>query len=239
MEILMNDESKKVEFTEKDLDAFRSASALLSSSANASDAKESNEELIKELSKESKGSIKEKKQELKKEQESLENKDIKIEPVKILDPVIPIPDPEPKKIFKAGPASIAQADHKRVIWRHTAPIGAKLEDVLQPIYFCNVAKKLTELSKIEVVAEDGSWYAELLIVCVMSASTKLQVLNFIELITVNRQFFENDIHKIEWLGPDGKFTIIRKSDSAKIISGFPNIIEAQKWLIDHEKALLA
>jgi len=60
-----------------------------------------------------------------------------------------------------------------------------MEDLLRPECWASVAKMLQPWSHIEVRAEDGSYYAELLVTGVDRAWAKVEVLNFRELSTAD------------------------------------------------------
>ncbi len=71
--------------------------------------------------------------------------------------------------IEARPGSLEPASDAAMFWRHMAPPGVTLEMVRRPDYWRNLVKECgqartagrTAWNRIEVIAEDGSWEAEL------------------------------------------------------------------------------
>lgn len=70
---------------------------------------------------------------------------------------------------KARPGSLEPAYDASVVWRYMAPAGHTLEMCRHPTYWSNVLREVRQQrvvgrhpwNKIEIIAEDGTWEAEL------------------------------------------------------------------------------
>lgn len=60
----------------------------------------------------------------------------------------------------------AEAAVKRNIWHAKIPAGTKKSDIFDPAFFSNIAAQISVGDRIECVAEDGSFFLELYVICV-------------------------------------------------------------------------
>jgi len=75
---------------------------------------------------------------------------------------------------EARPGSLEVAHDAAILWRHIAPAGTSMDDVLEPSYFRNNIRECVQQrvpgrnawNKIEVIAEDASYYMQLIVVSV-------------------------------------------------------------------------
>ena len=64
---------------------------------------------------------------------------------------------------KADPDRFRLAEHHRQIHSYLLPVGTNFEDVLTPEFWLPVLRELKPWSRIEVVEEEGKFWAELLV----------------------------------------------------------------------------
>src|SRR5258706_10614046 len=88
-----------------------------------------------------------------------------------------------RPIYILGPERLKGADFERIIYVANPGEGVTMEDLLSPEGWASVANLLRPWSHIEVRAEDGSYYAELLLTGADRAWAKVEVLIFSELTT--------------------------------------------------------
>ncbi len=85
------------------------------------------------------------------------------------------------KKIEARPGSLDVVYDASVIWRYLAPAGHTLEMCQRPDYFRNVVKEAGmqrvlgrhAWNKIEIIAEDGTWEAELRVLSVVEGALPL------------------------------------------------------------------
>lgn len=132
----------------------------------------------------------------------------------------------------------SDASYKRNLWNVIIPHDVPFEDVENPSYWAHVAQKLRPMDRIEVFREDGTEWAELLVVMTDRVSAKVVVLNRVAL---ERAAVEDSDpqYRIEWAGPHHKFRVVRVSDKEVIQSGFDSRDLAQMSLREYTKALAA
>lgn len=61
------------------------------------------------------------------------------------------------------PQCIREVEYVRTLWCVNVPAGHAPEDILAPGYWAHAATSMKGFDKLEVRAEDGSWYAEYLV----------------------------------------------------------------------------
>lgn len=126
-----------------------------------------------------------------------------------------------------------QAEYVRNIWAVTPEAGTKVEDMLDPAFWSHVAASLKPWDKIEVRAEDGTFYAELLVLQSARNWAKVRLLSRVELKDAMPEGREVDGHIIKWAGPHAKWRVIRSTDNAVIHEKAESEAAANKWLTDH------
>lgn len=126
-----------------------------------------------------------------------------------------------------------QADYVRSCWAVTAEAGTKPEDLAKLDYWAHVSSSLKPWDKIEVRAEDGAFYAELLVMQASRNWAKVRLINLVELNEEGPAAEKVEGHIVKWSGPHSKFRVIRESDGAVLHEGAPDKAAAHKWLTDH------
>lgn len=125
------------------------------------------------------------------------------------------------------------AEYVRSVWAVTAEEGMRVEDMLKPDYWAHVASSLKPWDKIEVRAEDGAFYAELIVMQASRNWAKVRVVHQVELNEALPEGTDVDGHIVKWSGPHAKWRVIRASDKSVIHEGASSEAEAKKWLDDH------
>lgn len=138
--------------------------------------------------------------------------------------------------MKLDPARIKPTDHEVTDYSITVEMGTKVEDVLRPEFLANVAPRLTPYSKIRVRVDDGSWYAELLVLSVGRTWAKCEPLFVLELTasdTDQTQAEHNDGYKVQFRGEHHKWCAVRKEDGAIVKDQMQTKREAEGWLSEY------
>jgi hypothetical protein len=132
---------------------------------------------------------------------------------------------------------VKSAEYVRNIFSATPEIGTTFEDILKPEYWAHVAASFHPTDRIEVLAEDGSWFAELFIVSCGKNWAKVCTMRFVELSESVAETPE-DAYRVIWRGAVHKHSVVRKSDSAVIKAEFPTAADAKKWLESYESEVV-
>ena len=138
--------------------------------------------------------------------------------------------------------SLVQAEFARQLFRVTPPVGTNLDDMLEPSYWANVAMKFNPHDLIEVVPEDGAFYARLFVLSVQKLSLKVEKLEYVEFNTSSKAESGKVLEQFEskWGGASAKWRIHRKSDNAPVSSdSFQSKEDAEDWLGKNIKTLAA
>lgn len=142
---------------------------------------------------------------------------------------------------------LRNAEFERAIYTATPEHGTKFEDMLVPKYWANVAHKFKPGDRVEITAENGEWFAELMVAAAARLWAKMAVLRYVELVdaaapahgpeaTPEEADPAND-YDIKWAGNTAKWRIVRKADKEPLHQGFQTKEQAQSWLADYLKAV--
>lgn len=132
------------------------------------------------------------------------------------------------------------AEHVRNFWHVTTPEDVAVEDIVKPEFWSHVTRQLKPLDRIEVVAETGTFFADLLVERVSTTGVHVTLLNAVQRDAAPSETGADlEGYSIEWKGPHTKFAVIRKSDGAKLKDGLAPKSTAIRWAQDHAKAMVA
>lgn len=146
-----------------------------------------------------------------------------------------------RRIEPMGPNGLQLAEHERNVWRVKAAKGVEPEDLLEPSYWQHNAGKLRPWDHIEVRAEDGSWYQELIVMDSSRAwarvAAKIPVVRFTTADVSLSQTAPSD-YEVMHRGPR-KWSVIRKKDRAVMFEEGGQRDSAESWLKDNAEKLKA
>lgn len=145
-----------------------------------------------------------------------------------------------KGMRKITEARFQEAEYTRKTWSIIAEHGTTKEEILAPEYLCNLYMKLRPMDKIEITAEDLSFYMVVMVIESGRGWVRSVTLQYTDL-DKNTQEMPEEVakYKIEWKGPHFKFCAIRLSDKEIIRKEFTTKDEAEKWLDQYRRALAA
>jgi hypothetical protein len=138
---------------------------------------------------------------------------------------------EPKRLH---PTKFAQSEMKRNQWDVTPEHGTPVEALLDPAYWAHVSAKLRRGDIITALAEDDSYFAELLVLNVGKLFAKVVLIRRVEITAA--QIFNAEVPKgfdIKFRGPK-KWSVLRGTEVLKEDMDRP---QAEAWLKDHLKAV--
>lgn len=120
-------------------------------------------------------------------------------------------------------------------------LGVTPEDLLKPSYWAHVSPKFKPLDTVEARAEDGSFYAQLIVRDRGRNWAKVAFLPgyplmFSDIVDVPTMDVAGE-YEVVWKGPQYKFRVMRKSDNHIMKEGFTDKESARKWVLEHLKSL--
>lgn len=141
--------------------------------------------------------------------------------------------------LNAGRIKAAEFVQVRYVVRPEA--GVTLEQMLDPAYWTHVSRKMKAGDHVEVIADDNTWYAELLVLAAGPVWAKVAIINERSLLkTVEVAESETTDHpgfEIKWGGNIDKFRVIRTEDNEIISRGHDKKVEAAVWLDEYVKVM--
>jgi hypothetical protein len=131
--------------------------------------------------------------------------------------------------------------HALLDYTLTVSEGTEFADLLKPEYWSHIAQKLRPHTIIKVIPEDGSYWAELLVLSCDRLWAKVHVLRHHDLTEVDADPEATASRlagfEILWKGPTKKHVVIRKADGMIIAEAIQTKGEAQLWLDGHLKTI--
>lgn len=146
--------------------------------------------------------------------------------------------PTTKRVQELNPSRMKECEFERTVYTITAHENTEPDDLLKPEYWTNVAEKFKPFDKVEARADDGSWYAEYLVMETSRRWTRMHLLAAHNLTTADVSLTQVKLGEfgIEWKGPARKFCVIRLADQEMIHEGEASKAGAHAWLAERIKA---
>lgn len=119
--------------------------------------------------------------------------------------------------------------------------GTTIDHLLEPAFWAHLGQKFRPFDIIEVIPDDGCFYARLLVVACDRLWAKMHVLEHHDLSMARSEMpmTDNQNHDVQWKGGTMKFAVIRRNDGAVLKDQFQNPLEGWQWLEGHLKSLAA
>jgi hypothetical protein len=131
------------------------------------------------------------------------------------------------------------AEFARTVYSVSVPSGTTVAEMLEPESWMHVASKLRPTDRLEIVPEDGAWFAEVFVVSAGKNWAKVQPLRVIELREVEQR--PADIKpefEIKYGSAKTKFRVIRLKDNQIVRENFADYAAAAHWLSEHQKSMV-
>lgn len=134
-----------------------------------------------------------------------------------------------------------EASYERTVYVATPEAGVTLDEIQKPEFWSHVAAKLKPYDMIEARAEDGSYWAQLLVINCNHLSAHVALLQSCDLNVgePDQDDAAGSDYEVKWGGPHAKHRVQRKSDGEVLKDGFANKQAATKYLTEHLRALAA
>ena len=146
---------------------------------------------------------------------------------------------EPVKIIPLSHQRMNLSASKRSKWFIVVPPSSKVEELLVPEYWRNHGEMLKPMDKIEAATEDGTWYAEFIVIGSDRLWAKVKQVLYVPLEEDMKDLPATDDqnHEVKWKGPLLKWAVVRNSDSTNLKTGFDTRLLGHQWLAGHLKSL--
>lgn len=131
------------------------------------------------------------------------------------------------------PNRLQRAEHYCVSYAVVLPGAVALDEAMKPEYWAHVGKQLKQHDMIRIIPEDGSYFAEALVLASGPGFAKLHLLRHESLEGNAEPAADASGLFVKYNGPHDKYVVIRRSDGEKLKTGLASKVEAQRWLDDH------
>lgn len=121
------------------------------------------------------------------------------------------------------------AEYARATHHVTPEPGTPLKEMLKPEYWAHVARKMKVGDRIEVDAEERTWFAELYVRGVSAAAVSVAVLRHIEFNKPDSEEAGEAECSAKHAGR-GVWRVIRNADKAIVQDGFQTKEAAEAWI---------
>lgn len=148
---------------------------------------------------------------------------------------------ESKKIEFSAPSKPDILGHEfaRNVWCLTVALGTKAEHLKDSRFWVNLAAMLKIGDHLEVMPQDGAWYAHLIIRNIDRTQVKTGLITFVEFEDAAVPSQDIGDFEIKWRGPKLRFGVIRKSDQAVLRENFQTKTEAVVWAAEQAHSFAA
>lgn len=137
------------------------------------------------------------------------------------------------------PTRLSLAEHATVVYHHTVEFGTTLEDVLKPAYWTHVAAHMRPGHRIEVMSPTIDWWAMLIVRAATKIEAAVAVIEHKSFTAPAVAAAPEQPYEVKWRGPTAKWSIVRKADGGIVKDQIASQDEANRWLLNHEKAMAA
>lgn len=139
-----------------------------------------------------------------------------------------------------NPNRIKQAEYERTVYVVTVEMGTTKEDLENPGFWAHFAAKFRPWDRLEVRCDDGSFYAEYLVLACDRVWAKVKELSYVSLTTSDisqTQAALQDGLEVKYRGPHLKHGVVRKTDGAILKEGMQTKQEAEQWLAEYRQKI--
>lgn len=129
------------------------------------------------------------------------------------------------------------AEFVRNVFVAVPPAGTTLEQIQDGEYWKNIHKQLHISDRIEVVPEDGSYFAELYVTNVTHYRIGVKLLRSVVLDEpkASPSAEEGSPFEVKWRGSIAKHSVQHAKTKEVLRDGFSSASEARTWLAEYEK----
>lgn len=134
-----------------------------------------------------------------------------------------------------APNRLQAGEHFRTRYTAVVDAEANLKTILEPEYWVHVARKLRVMDTIDILCDNETWFAELIVTSVGTGFAKVQLLREVKFKNVDGPEVLSSNFTVKWSGPKLKWAVIRNSDKERVKEGFAAKGDANRWAVDHDR----
>jgi len=141
-----------------------------------------------------------------------------------------------KRDVKINMNRMKSGDFVRTLWVATVEMGVTRDDLKNPTFWSHVAAQLRPYDRIEVRCDDGTFFADYLVIACERTYAKVKELSWVSLTSSDVAMTEESLEKFEYKyrGPHSMHSIVRKSDSKVMVEHKQTKEDALKWLKEYK-----
>ena len=132
-------------------------------------------------------------------------------------------------VRKLSEADFSLTESLQMFITVTPQVGTTREDMLKPIFWSHVARRLKPMAEIRALPKDGNWYGVYLVTYSDNIQAQLKELAYYPLENSVEPLADSDPFYVEWISPPVKYGIRRKADKAIVKDGFASKDQALAW----------
>ncbi len=150
------------------------------------------------------------------------------------------PEGVPRAVRQMEPGRFKGGDFSRQVHCAVAFDDTTPEDLMRADYWAHVADRVSQYDRIEVLSNDGTWWAELMVVACGRAYVRVNILRTHALDALDTDLAQaagfKEYHIVH-RGPFEKWSVVRRSDQTVVHSGEADLTKCEAWLKDHLKVI--
>jgi len=136
------------------------------------------------------------------------------------------------------PTKLQNSSHYRTHWAAVVDAADTLDIVTKPEYWIHVCRQLRRMDVIDILPENESYYAELLVLSTGTGYAKVMVLREVSLVEADEEKVESRTF-VKWNGPHARWAVIRKSDNFVLQDRIEEKAQAQAFADQYERKIAA
>lgn len=142
---------------------------------------------------------------------------------------------EKPKLRSLAESEFTQGEADYQMWSAKPPAGTVHEDVLNPLFWKHIARRIQAPAFINVMPLDGVWFSQLLVVFADRQRVVVEELIHRVLVGSAVAQSENQEYEATWLSASGKYGVKRLADKQIIRHSFATLDEARNWMTDYTR----
>lgn len=136
------------------------------------------------------------------------------------------------------PLALMAAEHYTRSYMLWVPEGTIVEQVCEPEFWANVTKKMTRGDKIEVMPNDMTWRAMLIVRAVGRLEAVVQVLQY-DVLGAAGDVDNDSPYIVKFVNTDRKWGVFMRAGGALVRDEFQVREHADRYVVNHTKVMAA
>lgn len=134
-------------------------------------------------------------------------------------------------MMSLSPARLHTTEQDHLSYTVRLPRATKFEECLDEKFWTNVAMILKPWDHIEILPDDFSYHAELVVIATDRLWAKVGLLSYMDIVIATA--VAADDLRVQWAGPSAKYRVLR--GTTVLQDGFVTKPEAEQWKLEHVK----